>query len=129
MNITFATIEPAAGLALGFGALLGLFTLMILLFMFGLFIFWIIMLVDALTRKNWPSDETKIFSIIILISSLVMQIWWLAGLLYYYIVKRPLDSGKSISFFGYSPNQPKPNSHRPDQSRAKTSKKKSTKKS
>jgi|GEM_PF-5243120 len=125
---TFLSVEPVAGFALGLGALLGVFVLLILLFMLGLFVFWLVMLVDALTRQNWPSEETKIISIIILIASLVMQIWWLAALLYYFIIKRPLDNGNAISFFGYSPNQPKATTSQSEKSSSKSSKKKSTKK-
>lgn len=84
--------------------LLVLIIFLILASTIGLFIFWIVMLVDASRREVWPSQDMKIIVISVLAISLFMQLWWVAALVYYFAIKRPLDAGKDVSFFTAPPS-------------------------
>lgn len=53
-----------------------------------LFILWIMMLVDALTRNDWQSDDERIVWTIILIVSLFVQLWGIVSIVYYFVIKR-----------------------------------------
>lgn len=54
-----------------------------------LFVVWILMLVDALTRKDWQSDDERTMWTIVLILSLFVGLWGIAAVVYYYVIKRP----------------------------------------
>lgn len=73
------------GVAVGFFG--GLFAIIWFLFAavsVALFIFWIVMLVDAITKEY----EDKTIWIVILIASFFIGLYWLAAILYYFMVKR-----------------------------------------
>ena len=103
MNTVLANVEPGIGLTLGFGAFFALIMLFILLAIIGLFVFWIVMVIDALKRTNWPTEEFKYITIAVLVVSIFMQIWWLAALVYYFVIKKPLDAGRPLQFFTGTP--------------------------
>lgn len=56
-------------------------------------VLWILMLVDAVNREESqfpnPSGSTRTIWLIILIVSFIFGLYWLAAILYYFIVKRP----------------------------------------
>ena len=54
-----------------------------------LFILWILMLIDALTRKDWQSDDERMMWTIVLVLSLFVGLWGIAAVVYYYVIKRP----------------------------------------
>ena len=68
----------------------------------GLFVFWVVMLIDALNRKKWPSNDLRLITIVLLLVSLPLQLSWLTGLIYYFAIKRPLDAGRPLNFVGAS---------------------------
>ena len=110
-------------LALGgvFTVFAAFFVLLMLVAVVGLFVFWIVMLIDALNRKKWPSNDLRLITIVLLLVSLPLQLSWLAGLVYYFAIKRPLDAGRSLNFVGTSTPAPK-------KTRKRTSSKRSSKK-
>ena len=65
---------------------------------FGLFIFWIVMLIDAL-RRQWPHEDQRTLWLIILIASFFVQLYWLAAVVYFFAIKKPLDRGEAPTFF------------------------------
>ncbi len=54
-----------------------------------LFILWILMLIDALARKDWQSDDERMMWTIVLILSLFVGLWGISAVVYYYVIKRP----------------------------------------
>ena len=79
-------------------AALGAFAVVWLVFVLGaviigiaLFIFWLIMLIDAFKRTNWEDENQKNLWLILLIVSIFVSLWGLSAILYYFIVKRALD--------------------------------------
>jgi hypothetical protein len=56
---------------------------------FALFVFWIIMLIDVLKRTNWKQESDKTLWIL-----LVLLLGWIGAAVYYFAVKRELDSKK-----------------------------------
>ncbi len=104
----FTTTDPttatdAAATAAGGTAAAGLvgglliFWLIFLVIGLGLFIFWIIMLIDAFKRTNWQDDNQKNLWLIILIVSIFVGLSGLAAILYYFIIKRALDSKATVA--------------------------------
>ena len=81
---TTATAGLAAGLLIIWGvvAIIGL----------ALFIFWVVMLVDVFKRKNWQDESQKNLWMIIMIVSIFVGLAGLAAIIYYFVVKRALDS-------------------------------------
>ncbi len=61
----------------------------------ALFIFWIVMLVDAMKRTNWNDDNQKTMWLVILIVGLIIGLGGLAAIVYYFAVKRALDKPKA----------------------------------
>lgn len=94
----------SAILALGgvFTVFAAFFVLLMLVAVVGLFVFWIVMLIDAFNRKKWPSNDLRLITIVVLLVSLPLQLSWLAGLVYYFAIKRPLDAGRPLNFVGTS---------------------------
>ena len=87
-----ATSSSSSGAA---GAVILVFVLGFFALMLALFIFWIVMLVDALKRTNWASESDKTLWTIVLAVSLPMGLFGIASIVYYFVVKRPLDKKKS----------------------------------
>lgn len=87
-----------AGIVTAYGLIMGMMLAFFAL-AFGLFIFWIMMVVDAFRRTNWPHPDQRTLWLIILISSLFLQIYWVAALVYYFAMKKPLDRGETPTFF------------------------------
>ncbi|GDX62537.1 hypothetical protein LBMAG34_0710 [Candidatus Saccharibacteria bacterium] len=81
---TTATAGLAAGLLIVWGvvAIIGL----------ALFIFWVVMLIDVFKRKNWQDESQKNLWMIIMIVSIFVGLAGLAAIIYYFVVKRALDS-------------------------------------
>ena len=101
---------------------------LVLALVIGLFIFWIVMLVDASRREVWPSQDMKIIVISVLAISLFMQMWWIAALVYYFAIKRPLDAGKDVNLFT-APSASSPVQEAETVKPKHTTRKKTTKKS
>lgn len=79
----------AVGILAGLGGLLLIFALLGL----ASFVFWVVMLIDALQRQNWQDDNQKNLWIVILIVSLFVGFNFIAALVYYFMVRRPLGKG------------------------------------
>lgn len=73
------------------------------------FIFWIIMLIDAFKRTNWQDDNQKNLWLVILIVSIFVGLSWLAAVLYYFIIKRALDSKATVAPAQAAPSDQTPN--------------------
>ncbi len=57
----------------------------------ALFVFWIVMLVDALQRKNWKDESQKNLWIILLIVSFFFSASGIVAIVYYFVVRKPLN--------------------------------------
>lgn len=90
---TTATATSTAAAGALFGGLL-IFWLIAMVIGIALFIFWIIMLIDALKRTNWKQESDKNLWLILLIVGIFVGLAPLAAIVYYFVVKRPLDAGK-----------------------------------
>lgn len=90
---TAATTTAAGGLVIG----VLIFWLIFLVIGIGFFIFWVIMLIDAFKRTNWQDDSQKNLWLILLIVSIFVGFSWLAAVLYYFIIKRALDSKATVA--------------------------------
>ncbi len=70
------------------GGLIGLF----------LFVLWIITIVDCAKRKNeeFPDagDNTKTIWLVVLIVTWVVGFWWVAAIVYYFMVMKKMPLGK-----------------------------------
>ena len=81
-----APVAAASGVAaLVFFIVWGFFAIASL----ALFVFWIIMLIDVLKRTNWKQESDKTLWIL-----LVLLLYPIGALVYYFAVKRELDSKK-----------------------------------
>jgi len=90
------TADTAAATAAG-GALLGgllIFWLVFAVIGLALFIFWIFMLIDCIKRTNWKQESDKNLWLIVLIVGLVLGLAPIAAIVYYFAVKRQLDTKK-----------------------------------
>ena len=76
-----------------------LLALVFILLVIASFVFWIMMLVDALRRTDWPHEDQRTLWLVILIASFFIQLNWVAGLIYYFAIKKPLDRGEAPTFF------------------------------
>jgi hypothetical protein len=95
---TDATTNAAAGTAAaGFVGVLLIFWIILLVVGIGLFVFWIVMLVDAFKRTNWQDENQKNLWLAILIVSVFIGLSWLAAVLYYFIIKRAMDSKATVA--------------------------------
>lgn len=79
-----------------FGPLFFLFILAVVAVAIGLFVLWVVMLVDALQRKNWQDETQKNVWVVVLIVSFFAGFSWVAAIVYYFAVKRQLDSTEAI---------------------------------
>lgn len=81
-----------------FGETFGIFFLccwgLIAIAALALLVFWIFMLVDCVKRENnqFPnaSDNTKTIWLVILIVSFFINLYWLAAIIYYFMVKKKM---------------------------------------
>lgn len=92
-NYDYSTTDAAAdSTAAAAGAGLGIMMLVIwgIMMIVGLFlfVFWIIMLVDAFKRTNWKQESDKTLWIV-----LIIVIGYLGAIIYYFAIKRALDKG------------------------------------
>ena len=55
----------------------------------GLFIFWIVLLVDIIKREDWKDDSEKVMWLLI-----ILLVGWIGALVYYIIVKRDKNRNK-----------------------------------
>lgn len=88
---TSATDTAAAGAVVGGFLILWLVFVVIGL---ALFIFWIFMLIDCIKRTNWKQESDKNLWLIVLIVGLVIGLGPIAAIVYYFAVKRQLDTKK-----------------------------------
>ncbi len=65
----------------------------IVLLALALLVLWILMLIDAVNRDESqypnPSGNTKTVWVVVLAVSFVFGFYWLAAILYYFLVRRP----------------------------------------
>ena len=103
-STTAATDNTAsAGLAISFLIIWGIFSIIGI----ALFIFWIFMLVDVFKRTNWQDDGQKNLWMIVLIVSLFIGLSGIASIIYYFVVKKPLDkAGKTPPSTPQAPQAP-----------------------
>jgi hypothetical protein len=66
------------------------------------FVFWLLMLIDALKRR-WPD---RALWIVLLIVSLFTGLWLIIALLYYFLVKKKNLGGAPNAMMGPSPQRP-----------------------
>lgn len=66
----------------------------ILLIVLAFFIFWVVMLVHAIS-KNDLKDRT--LWIVILLAGLLFGFYWIAAIVYYFAAKRPYGKGKTVA--------------------------------
>ena len=94
-DYSYSTTTTAADSAAAGGILAGLMVFYIIALIIGLilFIFWIIMLIDAFKRTNWKQESDKNTWLIVLIVGFVIGLGGLAAIIYYFAVKRALDKG------------------------------------
>lgn len=93
-DYTYSTTTSADSAAAG-GLFAGLFVFYIIFLIVALvlFVFWIFMLIDAFKRTNWKQESDKNTWLIVLIVGFVLGLSGLAAIVYYFMVKRPLDKG------------------------------------
>ena len=100
---TAADSTASAGLAISFLIIWGIFSIIGI----ALFIFWIFMLVDVFKRTNWQDDGQKNLWMIVLIVSLFIGLSGIASIIYYFVVKKPLDkAGKTPPSTPQAPQAP-----------------------
>ena len=76
---------------------LGIFIFVFVAIGIALFVLWILMLIDALQRKNWPDENQKNTWLIILIVSFVIGVSPLAAIIYYFMVRKPLGKASAVA--------------------------------
>jgi len=91
-----ASTAAAGTAAAGIVGVVLVFWLIALVIGIGFFIFWIVMLIDAFKRTNWQDENQKNLWLAILIVSIFVGLAWLSALLYYFIIKRGLDSKAAV---------------------------------
>ena len=90
-----STTSNAAGAGLAFGILaLLIATAAVSL---ALFVLWVVMLVDALQRKNWQDDNQKNLWIILLVVSFFVSMWGIVAIVYYFVVRKQLGDASSAA--------------------------------
>lgn len=89
----YGTTAASSTAAAGVVGVILVFWIIALVIGLALFIFWIIMLIDAFKRTNWQDDSQKNLWLILLIVSIFVGLSGLAAILYYFIIKRALDKG------------------------------------
>ena len=100
---TTADSAAAGGILAG----LAVFWIIFLIIGLVLFVFWIIMLIDAFKRTNWKQESDKNTWLIVLIVGFVLGLGGLAAIIYYFAVKRTLDKGgKTPPAQPQTPSQP-----------------------
>ncbi len=85
----------AAGAGLAFGLLA--FFIAAAAVSLALFVLWVVMLVDALQRKNWQDDNQKNLWIILLVVSFFVSLWGIVAIVYYFAVRKQLGSAPATS--------------------------------
>jgi len=82
-----------AGLGLVFTCCWGLVALVFL----ALFVLWIVMLIDVIQRQEYEfpnsSGSSKTLWLIILIVSFVLSLYWIAAIVYYFMVFKKIKRG------------------------------------
>jgi len=70
------------------GAVFGgaiVFIVLLTLVSLGVFVFWVLMVIDCL-KRDWPG---KVLWLILLVGGLFLGINWLAAVFYFFMVKKP----------------------------------------
>lgn len=78
--------SSAAFLLVLFVFVLGLLMIGLVIF---LFVFWVLMVIDAVQRKDWASEDEKMIWVIVLAISLFIGFWGIAAIVYYFAIKKP----------------------------------------
>lgn len=84
------TSSSGAGAGLAFGLLAILIATAAI--SLALFVLWVVMLVDALQRKNWQDDNQKNLWIILLVVSFFVSLWGIVAIVYYFVVCKQLGN-------------------------------------
>lgn len=96
MGVEGILVADAAERAIGYGlAGFWIFCSVIgVLISLFLFVIWILMIVDCAKRANdeFPGggENAKTIWLVLLIASWVIGLWWVAAIVYYFIVKRKM---------------------------------------
>lgn len=85
---TSSSVSGAA--ATGIFATFGIFLLIFAAVGLAFFIWWLIMLIDAFKRTNWHDDSQKTTWLAVLIVGFVLGFGWLATILYFFMIYKPL---------------------------------------
>lgn len=80
---TTTTTSDAAGAAVGIGLII--VWIVVIAVALAFFIFWIIMLLDCI-KRDFPQRSTWL--IILIVSIFVGGLYWIAALVYFFVVKR-----------------------------------------
>ncbi len=89
----YSTGSSAVGASFAFG--LWIFLLVLVVIGLAITVFWVVMLIDALQRKNWRDESQKNLWIILLIGSFFVSMTWLAAIVYYFAVRKPLGKASA----------------------------------
>lgn len=83
-------------------SILALMFLTLMIALVASLVLWVVMLIDALSRNHWPSDDARMLWIILLVVSFPFGVAGIAAIVYYFTIKRPLDNGdkKQAKKFG-----------------------------
>ncbi len=87
--ILFAEATDEAIIAFVAGSFIFSIILSLAFFAIGIlaFIFWILMLVDVINRKNWKDDSEKTLWLV-----LVLLVGAIGAVAYYFAIKKPYDA-------------------------------------
>lgn len=102
---TTATDAAAGTAAAGIVGVVLVFWIIALVIGIGFFIFWLVMVIDAFKRKNWQDENQKNLWLAILIVSIFVGLSWLAAILYYFIIKKSLDTKATVATTPQTPQQ------------------------
>lgn len=92
-----ATTATSSAAATGIIASFGVFILIIAAISIAFFIWWIFMLVDAFKRTNWNDESQKTTWLVILIVGFLIGFGWLATILYYFMIRKPLGKATAVA--------------------------------
>ncbi len=94
-----ASDAAASALCGGFGLIYLVCWGVVALFAIALFVFWILMLIDCFQRdeSEFPNStgNTKTIWLVVLLASWLLSMSWLAAIIYYFMVKRPMPRGSA----------------------------------
>lgn len=98
-GIVKADDYSAAPPVAAFGVLAGLGGVLLIFFFVSIaaFVFWVVMLIDALQRKNWQDESQKNLWLILLIVSFFVGFSFVVALVYYFVIRKPLGKDTMVA--------------------------------